>query len=108
MVGTCSINMSRTNRLPRGAGTITIAVGSGSLRMAWSRSGKALQHAPSSKTRRPAIRWSYGLTVVAAIAVACLLGIAKNAFAPDLNNLVFDLYQRIDQAAWTPEAPVRI
>jgi adenylate cyclase len=67
-----------------------------------------LQHAPSSKTRRPAIRWSYGLTVVAAIAAVCLLGIARNAFAPDLNNLVFDLYQRIDQAAWTPEAPVRI
>jgi adenylate cyclase len=52
--------------------------------------------------------WSYALTVVLAIAVIGLVGFMKAQLLPDLSNLVFDRYQRLDQRAWDPESPVRI
>jgi adenylate cyclase len=65
------------------------------------------------RTPRPALRgkprhWSYGLAVAAPILVIGLLGVAKPPFMPDLSNLLFDWYQRLDPRAWDPDAPVRI
>ena len=53
-------------------------------------------------------RWSYLLTVAAAMLAVVMVGQARIPFLPDLSNLVFDWYQRIDPRDWSPESPVRI
>jgi adenylate cyclase len=51
-------------------------------------------------------RWSYALTVVAAMAVVAVIGVTR--IPPELNNLLFDWYQRLHPRAWDQELPVRI
>jgi len=57
---------------------------------------------------RAFVRWSYPLTVAAAMTVVALVGLARIPFLPDLSNLVFDWYQRLDPREWNPASPVRI
>src|SRR5438105_2365277 len=52
--------------------------------------------------------WSYGLTVFAALIVVAVAGVMKAQFLPDISNLIFDWYQRVDPRAWNAEIPVRI
>jgi adenylate cyclase len=53
-------------------------------------------------------RWSYPLTVAAAMLAVALVGLARVPLLPDLSNLVFDWYQRLDPRAWDPASPVRV
>ncbi len=46
--------------------------------------------------------------MVSAIVAIMLVGLMKARFLPDLSNLVFDRYQRLDQRPWDPALPVRI
>jgi adenylate cyclase len=52
--------------------------------------------------------WSYALTVISTLVLVVAVGVIKVQFLPDLSNLVFDWYQRLDPRAWDPESPVRI
>src|ERR1700736_3210284 len=51
---------------------------------------------------------SYAVAVAAPIAVVALFALTNPPFIPDLRNLLFDWYQRLDPRAWDPHAPVRI
>src|SRR5262245_60820073 len=53
-------------------------------------------------------RWSYPLTVVAAMLVVALVGLARLPFLPDRSNFVFDWYQRLDPRPWDPATPLRV
>src|SRR5437773_9821741 len=75
----------------------------------------ALLRPPKVELRKPRptaggliAHWSYTLTVVSALAVVVFLGFIKAQFLPDVSNLLFDWYQRLDQRAWDAETPVRI
>lgn len=52
--------------------------------------------------------WSYALTVISTLVLVVAVGVIKVQLLPDLSNLVFDWYQRLDPRAWDPESPVRI
>jgi adenylate cyclase len=51
---------------------------------------------------------SYAVAVAAPIAIVALFALTNPPFIPDLRNLLFDWYQRLDPRAWDPQAPVRI
>src|SRR5262245_31643458 len=53
-------------------------------------------------------RWSYALTVITTIVVVVAVGAIKVQFLPELSNLVFDWYQRLDHRVWNRQFPVRI
>src|SRR4051812_47165905 len=63
---------------------------------------------PRTGARSVLARWSYPLTVAAVIVAIAVVGLARIPFLPDLSNIVFDWYQRIDPRAWNPQSPVRI
>jgi len=76
--------------------------------MALTRRPKAAPNAPPAGSRARLARWSYPLTVAAAMIVVVVVGLARIPFLPDLSNVVFDWYQRLDPRPWSPELPVRI
>jgi hypothetical protein len=61
-----------------------------------------------SKADRIGIRWSYATTMIATVVAVVLIGLVQIQFLPGLNNLIFDLYQRLDRRTWDPQSPVRI
>src|SRR5262249_60161827 len=76
--------------------------------MALRRRPKAAANASPARSRARLARWSYPLTVAAAMIVVVVVGLARIPFLPDLSNVVFDWYQRLDPRPWSPELPVRI
>src|SRR5690242_17864027 len=64
--------------------------------------------AARSRADGRAVRWTYA----GAVALPPLIVVAFGFLAPpllrDLNNLVFDGYQRLAPRAWNPDAAVRI
>src|SRR5882757_3086640 len=63
---------------------------------------------PIATAMRRLLRWSYSLTVGAAIAVVLLVSLTEDRVPIDLSNLVFDWYQRVDHREWNPDLPVRV
>src|SRR5689334_19611453 len=60
-------------------------------------------------TPRPRSRftdWSYALTVLAATAIVAAIGLTR--IPPELSNLLFYWYQRLDPREWDADSPVRI
>jgi adenylate cyclase len=52
--------------------------------------------------------FSYSVTLASALAVIVITSFIKSEFLPDLDNLIFDWYQRLDPRVWDPKTPVRI
>src|SRR5712671_1396933 len=69
---------------------------------------KAALSTPRRGGRGAFARWSYPLTVGAAVIAVAVIGLARIPFLPDLSHLVFDWYQRLDPREWSPQSPVRI
>jgi hypothetical protein len=76
------------------------------MRVFWQR--KSERHRSQGRAPRRPVRWSYALTAALPILLVLLLGRISTPLAPDLNNLVFDWYQRHDPRQWTPQSPIRI
>ena len=69
---------------------------------------KVAQRKPRPTTGKMAVGWPYVLVVIWTIGAVVLASLVQARFMPGLNNLVFDLYQRLDQRVWDPRTPVRI